>query len=316
MRCNLALALVATFAAGASAATVYTEDWDDGMGFSRWSLPIVDAELGFFDGLVNYNFDYSTVGIPPAPSSAGTTVGARFEANIFDNGPVDEGVGVGIIANDAEMPSVDFELSAEVYYLLDPSVADFGTQYITLGAFASGPKIPLDSSVNDEVPLRFGLSNGDGLSWQVTGDGGSATDVIRYEDPGNADAGSQTNILSLDDIPFGDIPGVTTGAGNPNDPFEPFGLQGRWVTLSIESTDGLVEFQINGVTVDSFDNSSDVFSGGSVMLGLTDIFNSAVGESGLLMLVVDNVELTAIPEPTSAVLGLVALVGFAARRRG
>lgn len=309
---------LAAFGLAATAqAELYSENWDDGAGATRWSDPIVDQENGAdvgFDGLVDYAYDYSTAGILASPSSGGTTIGARFAVNVTDDIPGDEGSAVGIIANDAVIPAGPFKLDVEVYYFVDPAFSATATEYITVGAFASGPNAPGDPAVQDDVPFRFGLSNGDGLAWQVTGDGGSATDIYRYEDAGNADTGSQTGLGSLDDIPFGTIPGVTTGGGNPNDPFEPFGLQNRWTTITIEQgINDQIRYQLNGATINSIDNSGGTFSGGSIMTGLTDAFNSATPADGVF-LVVDNVTLS-IPEPTSLMLLVLGAIGLAARRR-
>lgn len=310
MRVLLAVALAAFLSTGADAQVVFSDNFDDAGGAGRWSDPIVDNEFGAQDGSVDYAFDYAAAGIPPAPNGGGG-IGVQFIANPTDNSTGDEGEALGIISDLASMPSGPFVLSADVYYNVDAGAESVATQYVTLGAFASGANFPADPGVNDDAPFRFGLSDGDGLAWQVTGDGGSATDVVRYQDAGNADAGSQSNILSLDDLPFGTIPGVTTGGGNPNDPFEQFGFQNRWVELTITQTADILSYEINGVEINSILNGG-VFSGGSIMIGLTDAFNSAAGDA--VFTVFDNVTIT-VPEPTSAVLGLVAMAGLAARRR-
>jgi hypothetical protein len=313
MRCIFALALAASLASVSEAQVVYSETWDDGAGASRWSAPIVDSELATFDGSVNYAFDYGAVGIPAAPGG-GSSIGAQFFANKTDESAGDEGESIAIIANGATMPAGDFTLTAEVYYRVLPGSEDVATEYITLGAFTAAPNAPGDFGLNDDAPFRFSVSNGNGLAWQVTGDGGSATDLVRFQDPGNANAGSQNGLGALDDIPFGTIPGVTTGAGNPNNPFEQYGLQNRWVTLSIESAAAMISYKINGATINTIDNTLGTFSGGSIMIGLNDAFNSAAGEG--VYTVFDNVKLTAvIPEPATAALALLGLGAFAARRR-
>jgi hypothetical protein len=40
------------------------------------------VNLGPTDGVAEIFFDYSTVGVPPAPNSAGTTRGLKFQANL------------------------------------------------------------------------------------------------------------------------------------------------------------------------------------------------------------------------------------------
>lgn len=64
-----ALLLTCTIVTATHAQVLFFENWDDGMGASRWSDPIAaleDPTIGF-DGSVNYAYDYSVLGIAPAP---------------------------------------------------------------------------------------------------------------------------------------------------------------------------------------------------------------------------------------------------------
>lgn len=298
----------------------FVDTFDDGAAATRWSAPIFDAETGLIDGSVNYAFDYGAAGIPAAPNGGGS-VGVQFISNPTDDTTGDEGESIGIIAECLTILPGDFTFSADVYYRVLPGSEDSATEYVTFGAFTGPINAPSDPALNDDVPFRFNVSNGNGLAWQVTGDGGSATDIVRFQDPGNAGGGSQTGLGSLDDIPFGTIPGVTTGAGNPNNPFEQFGFQNRWVEMSIESVAGIVSFKLNGATINTFDNTGGIFTAGSIMIGLNDVFNSAAGAG--VFTVFDNVSIDnviivtkPIPEPsTFALLGIVAAAGVALRRR-
>lgn len=317
MKWQLALALIA--ATTMSAQAQFMEDFDDGSASTRWSAPIVDAETGAFDGSVDYAYDYGAAGIGAAPNGGGS-IGVRFLANTMDDGPdLDEGEAIGIIAEGVTMPEGDFVLKMDAYYIVEAGFEDFATEYVTLGAYTAAVNAPGSAGLEDDVPFRF-VGTGNGLAFQVTGDGGSATDVLQLEDPGNLISGTSgiTNLGSLDNIPYGNIPGVTTGGGNPNDPFEAFGWQNRWVTLSIESTGGMIDYKINGVSLlDEFgsplvDNTGGTYTGGSIMIGLTDVFSSAAGLG--VSTIIDNVMLIPIPEPSSALLGLFAACGVALGR--
>lgn len=318
MKRTITASLLAALGLAASAQGDFMENFDDGAASTRWSTPIVDSELATFDGAVDYAFDYGAAGIPAAPGGGGS-IGLRIFANQTDEATTDEGESIVVIANDAVMPAGDFIYTVDVYYNVNSGSEDVATEYVGLGAYVAAPNAPADFGLNDDAPFRFGVSNGNGVNFQVTGDGGSATDVVQFLDPGNANAGSQSNIGSLDSIPFGTIPGVTTGAGNPNNPFESFGFQNRWVTASIESAAGMIDFKINGASLLTalgeplVDNTGGELTGGSILLGLNDVFNSAAGAG--VFTVFDNVSL-AVPEPTSAVLALAGLAAFAARRRG
>lgn len=327
MKTNVMLALCAALGLAATAqAQLYSETFDDSGASSRWSAPIVDAENGAFDGQVDYAFDYSAVGIPAAPNGGGT-IGALMEANrTAQTG--DQGETVGIVSTGVTLPDHDYKLSMDVYFNVE--TANGGTtEYVHFGVHASGPNSPGDDSVQGDVPFRFGLSDGDGLTWQFDGDAGSSTDLFRYEDAGNADTGSENGLGAYDDLPVGVIPGVSTG---PN----ASGPTNSWVTVEIERIGDDISFSMNGYEIDSIANGAD-FSGGTISIGYADAFNSVAATDFLVgpdptpfddsdgpfgddipgfahFAVFDNVVLT--PEPTSAVIALIALSGLAARRRG
>lgn len=321
--CAVALTV---FSSNALAQMVFTEDWDDLGGAGRWSAPVVEAETGVFDGTVDFAFDYSTLGVPPAPKSSGTTIGLFMEVNTTDDGDFDEGESVGVYATGFTMPAGDFFLTMDVFMNVnnltntETGVSPGGTtEYGSFGIFAAGAKFPGDAGVNDDVPFRFGLSNGDGLALQITGDGGAADDFFLFVDPGNADTGSQTGLGSFDDVPNGTIPGVPTGTGDPANPFR-FGPEDQWVEVGITSSAGMISFSMNGYVIHTYDNTDGALSGGTIMLGYSDPFNSVnldVGVETPNFILFDNVVM-AIPEPSSVgmlICGIVGLLGVARRRR-
>ena len=293
MRTLPALALAAAAAplvAPAASAQFYSETFDDGAAATRWSVPIVDSEFNTFDGSVDYAFDYSTVGIPSAPGTT-TTTGIQFIANLTDETADDEGEAIGILS-DYTLPTGDFILSMDVYaFSLDPAT-DPTTEYITLGIGAVEPNSTL-FGLTDDVPARFGLSQGNGLAYQVIADDGSGTGVIRYEDAGNADTGTETSLGA-------------TGADDEGDQF-----LNAWATLTITKMDGLVSYEANGIEYDTDFDTAGLFDGGSIMIGLTDVFNSVGGTN--VFTVIDNVTVSEIPEPAS--LALLATGGLVLLRR-
>ncbi|MEM8782974.1 MAG: PEP-CTERM sorting domain-containing protein [Planctomycetota bacterium] len=276
-----------------SAQPLLVDNFDDGLAADRFSAPIFDTELGAVDGFVDFAFDYSTFGIPPVPGGT-TTTGIRFVANPTDDGPDDEGVAIGILS-DFQLPADDFVVSMEVYAFSANPDTDPTTEYITLGINAAAPNDPSNPALTDDVPARFDLSNGNGLAYQVIPDDGSGTGVVRFEDAGNADTGSQTILGStIGDSPFGGDIFLNT-----------------WATITLASIGGEVTYTANGVLYDTFDNSAGTFSEGSILLGLTDVFNSAISGDDVF-LVVDNLVVD-VPEPASA--ALLGLGGLAMLRR-
>ena len=325
------------FASMANAQVVYTEDFNDGVAAGRWSAPIVDSELAtapFFDGTVDYAFDYGAVGLPEAPNSTGTDgIGMFMEVNTTDQGSVDEGEAVGVIASGLTLPAGSFTMSLDVYWNVEGGNSG-STEYGIFGIHTGPVNAPGDAAINDDVPLNtFGLSNGNGLSWEINGDAGASTrDIMRNEDPGNADTGERTIVGTFDDIDAGAIPGVSTG---PNAD----GPQGAWVELEISRIGIVYSITMNGFELDSFRDFDGDFDGGSIMLGYNDPFNS-VGfrdrpplpdpfpdppppgpfgddiEGPAHFILFDNVVITSVaPEPASALLVALGGLGLAARRR-
>lgn len=201
----------------------------------------------------------------------------------------------------------------------DTGIAPGGTtEYGLFGVFASGPLAPDDPAVNDDIPFRFDLSNGDGLTFSATGEGGAENDIYLFQDPGNGVTGSQTPLTSYDDIPNGSIPGVPSGAGDPSNPFE-FGPKDQWVEITITSTGDLVTFAMNGYVFEdaTIDNSGGIYPGGTIMLGYSDPFDSVnldVGSGPSNFILFDNVSLT-VPEPGTGMMLLPGPIVLSALRR-
>lgn len=324
----LPLLAALTLTAGAKAQVTFSETFDDGAASTRWTAPIVDAENGVFDGQVDYAFDYSTVGIPAAPGGASTT-GVLFEVNTTENGG-DQGESVAIFPLAAELPDGSYRVSYDAYFVVESANAG-STEYGLLGVHAADVNAPGDQGLNDDVPFDLGVSDGNGLAWKVSGDGGAFNDFHRFADVDNADTGSQTGLGGFDALTEGDIPGLGGIIGD--------GPQGVWVELAIERVGARIEVSINDYVFDTIFDPTGVLDAGTIMVGYSDPFNSVgvktyeVGPDPTPFddtdgpfgddipgfahfLVVDNVTIESIvPEPASAFLAVLALGGLGLRRR-
>ncbi|TWT96879.1 hypothetical protein Pla108_26540 [Botrimarina colliarenosi] len=332
-RMKYAALLAATCTAlPAGAQIVFSEDFDDGLASTRWSAPFFDSEDGVADGTVDYAFDYVALGLPLAPGG-GSGTGVFFEANVIDN-TGDEGVSLAIIPLAPSLPSGSFRMTMDAY--LNIETANGGTtEYGTFGVHAFPANDPLDPGLTDDAPLRFGLSNGSGVAWQIDGDAGSSIDILRYEDANNGDMGAQTSLGAFDDLPSGVIPGLPANATGSN----AIGPGNNWVQIAIERIGNNLSFSINGYVIDSIFDGSGAFDGGGIMLGYSDAFNSVASPDYLVgpdptpfdntdgpfgdafpglahFLVIDNVVVEAVvPEPTTLALVLPVMAGLAMRRR-
>ncbi|MEO1498236.1 MAG: PEP-CTERM sorting domain-containing protein [Planctomycetota bacterium] len=305
MSCKRLLALAAALGfatASANAQILYTEDFDDSAGATRWSAPIEaqeDPNIAF-DGSTDYAFDYSVWSIPASPNGNGSTIGLFQETNTTDQCPTDpnctdsdEGEATGVFSNYALPSSGSYKVTADLYLFWNGGGGS--TEYASFGVGHDG---------SDNTPLRFGLNDGDGIAWQIDTDGDSGTDIIRFDS-----VRGQTGLGGYEDIPNGTIPGVPTGATSP------IGVANQWVEVAITVTSAGSTFSINDVVIDSWLGDF----GGSILLGQSDPFNSVnppappVGASNGAIW--DNVVVSVIPEPTSGLIAAVAMIGLGLRRR-
>ncbi|QDV75944.1 hypothetical protein [Botrimarina mediterranea] len=316
-----ALAALASAAVPAAAAPLFTENFDTN-ATTRWSTPIVDAEIGVFDGSVIYGFDYTPIGIPAAPNGGGKAL--FMEVNL-NNQTGAQGESVVILANDVTLPSGNFKLTMDVWFNVESSNGGT-TEFGVFGVHAAAPNDPTNDAVTDDAPFQFGISNGNGLSWIASGDSGASNDFVRFVDPNNAGGGSQLNLGNYDSRP--PIPGLADQSG--------LGPRNTWIEVGIEKTGSTYIFSINGSPIDTYEDVGGVLSGGTIMVGYNDAFNSVADlnlqpgpdpnplvDDGLWegdelfgsahFILIDNIVL--VPEPTSATLGFLAFAVFVARRR-
>ncbi|MCH7870762.1 MAG: hypothetical protein IID33_03590, partial [Planctomycetes bacterium] len=139
---------------------LYSEDFEIDPT-ADWTVNHHPFTLGTFD----FFFDYSTVGIPPAPSSGGTTRGLKLQANLNGN----EFGGFSVSPTGLNLEG-DYALSFEVWSNYNGPL-EFGgngsTNISTYGILSSG--------TSSNYPGRA-----DGLWFATTGDGGSSADWRIY----------------------------------------------------------------------------------------------------------------------------------------
>jgi hypothetical protein len=253
-------------------------------------------------------FDYSTLGIPAAPNSGGTTIGAILYANQPGAGvPADPTVGVSIFPTGQSF-SGDYELRYDVWQNFPgpyPAGGAGSTQLTGAGINASGT-----------VPVYAGA--GDALWFGATGDGGSAQDYRLYFNnthqtatsiyaAGSQNAAAQYYI----DSGFGSVPvgAETTGAGTQ-------GME--WHSVLIAKNGNTVTWSIDGITIATADiSAAGPFGGANIVFLQSDINSGQTTEAleAQLFGLIDNV-VVAVPEPsTYALLGLGGAFLFSIARR-
>ena len=243
-------------------------------------------------------FNYSTLGIPAAPNSAGTTMGAILYANRpGDGAPPTTTTGVSISPIGLSL-SGDYQLRYDVYQGFPgpfPGGGAGSTQITGAGINSSGT-----------VPVFTGA--GDALWFGATGDGGSGQDYRLYynlthqTDLSIYAAGSQNNSATYySDNGFGS---VDTGSGLTNP-----GSQGmEWHQVLITKNGNTVTWSIDGVTIATADTSTaPAFGGSNIVFVQSDINATQTTEAleAQLFGLIDNVVVTVVPEPsTYALMGM------------
>jgi hypothetical protein len=299
--------------AAAAHGQILFQDNFDATPASNW---IINA--GTANDTAVIGFDYSSVGIPAAPNSSGTTIGAMLQANRPTGGAAASLSGVSISPVGGNFTG-DYQVRYDLWMNF-PGPAPAGGAGSTQ---LSGAGIQTSGSV-----ATF-AGSGDGLWFAATGEGGSSSDYRAYYGPANQNvatlypAGGQNSSLAYYTTSFpggASAPAAqtvlypsqtgTTAAGT---------LGWGWHDVAITKVGNNVTWDIDGVRLANIDLSAatGVSGGNNILFEQSDI-NAGQTTAALdptLFGLVDNVRVTAVPEPTTyALLGLGALL-VAARRR-
>ena len=300
------------------AQVLYQEDFDTDPSASwQFNSYLLGNSADFF-------FDYSTVGVPPAPGGSSTR-GMKITAN----------VGAGNLSGGSASP---IGLSLPDEYVL--------TAYVwqnSLGPFpggGSGSTQITNASVGvTGTDNEFAAGTITGVQVGATAEGGSSVDWRAYSalmpngaggvlnttnTPAVYPAGSQNNTATYYTAAFaGQTPPTAqtllyasqtgaTAAGTPG--FE-------WNLWEITKTLSSLSWKINGTEFATIDSSlyPATFGGNNIAFGQADInsTSSTSPDAGALIFgLVDNITVTAVPEPGSLTMGLsvLGLAGAAWRR--
>jgi hypothetical protein len=280
---------------GSAMGALFSEDFNDGLAATRWSVVSQQEGVVGPDGSVDFAFDYSTLGIAN-PGGGADTTGVFLQFNKTDDGPVDEGESYSIFPNGQSF-SGDIALELDMFVYNDGGGGS--TEHGMAGLFLEN-----NSPVS---PYEFGAVGGP-LAWVYSGEGGDGTgDLGKYAEGGLASTGYSA-LGDYNAVPTGTIPGFETGASGSLGPAAPPNDRGSWVKVRIEAVGSTINWLLNGTVVDTYDNSGGFYTSGNILVGGMDVFNSANGANGVI---VDNVVVT--PEP--ATLGLLLAGGLSMLRR-
>ncbi|QDT68618.1 hypothetical protein MalM25_15410 [Planctomycetes bacterium MalM25] len=250
------------------------------------------------DSTATFAFDYIAAGIPLAPNSApGDTGGLRMTANDT------LGASDAITAfHNTAVTGSPYKLTVDVYMGVQGTGGT--TEYMHVGVAGDG------ATVNS----LFLPITGSGHFLAVTGEGGSSSD-FRHSRP--AAIGGLTNTGDLSYLnsdnttnatgdTYQDIFSNANGysfAGSPGN---------NWATLEVLVTSGLIQYSFNGTPI--IRNEYSAADGDLISLGYGDLFSSLATPFQSQFVIYDNLSVVAVPEPSTALLSVLGLVGFVARR--
>lgn len=336
MKCTRIVATLATlFAlAGASfAAPLYVNDFEvnDTANWTTNSGPGVTA--------VDYFFDYSTVGIPAAPSGSGTR-GLKLQANLNPNiaagltGPATASSPGGTYAAGGTFGGIT----------VSPNGQSFSGDYVLKFDWWGNYNGPVNGGGNGTTQVsQFGIGTAgaaaqwigsatkDSVSFAATLDGGSASDYRAYSSAaptsyagGNAvyaaPAGSINNSNAYYATPFpagATAPAAQLGSFPLQTGATAAGVSGfQWNKVEIAKTGNFATWKVNGTLLATIDLTTVTLGGGNILFGHSDTNAGASTDAThpqLLFTVIDNVRV--VPEPGTLALVLSMVLGLVAARR-
>jgi hypothetical protein len=246
------------------AAVLFSDDLDTDTS-ANWTVRF-GSNNDIYDAEVKWAFDYNTLGIPPSPHSAGTTLGVFLQVN-RTNAAANGAAAVNLYPNGRTF-SGNFALRADMYLSYDISPAG-STEHALLGLNHSGL-----------LTNRFTLTTGNPAGSSVGGDGVWAaigTDASNSRDwaayfatnantlPGlftNRSAASVSALLSAPPYALAGSPGNRSASGTKT-----------WAEMELSQSNNVITLKVNNSVIYSFANPSG-FTSGDIMIGHNDSADS------------------------------------------
>jgi hypothetical protein len=316
-----------------SAATLFSDDFNAAGSSANY----LAAQSG--QNLATFAYDYSERGIPAPNIGQSDTLGLKLESNMT------AGAVAAITLHSVQQFTGAYKVSFDAWMNAVgpfPGGGAGSTEFFTAGVGGNG------------TTVNYGGSGPTGVGgWTaVDAEGGSGVDYRLYKSgtlqapssgqyaAGTVDSPTASNSRNADNAYYAQFGNVNVGAlpvqgannaPNPGSFTEQtgttqvgaFGFEWHRVELVVDPTGGTndaasMTWLIDGLKIGTLDAGvTTAFSAsGSVTLGYYDPFSGVAANAAVSFAVVDNLAVTEIPEPATAILGgcaLLALIG--ARRR-
>lgn len=313
MRCNLFVASFAALLAFANvsyAAPLYVENFDVDPT-ANWTV----NDPGLSDILVDFNYDYSLIGVPPAPGGA-TTRGLKMTAN--NSGGVFSGFSV---SPSGESFSGNYKLSFDMWQ-----------NYVgPLGPGGSGTTQLSTYGIGTAGNLAFwpGAATKESVAFGTTLDGGSASDFRIYSSAAPTSYASGNAVYLSTGSTINNSDAYYAGFTSKSAPAAQLGLFAgqtgstdagetsfAWRHVVIDVAGGFATWSIDGLALGKVDLSTVTLGGGNIFFGHSDTnagSSSDPNDTLLNVTLIDNVQV--VPEPSTLLLSVVIVVGALVGRR-
>lgn len=236
------------------------------------------ANNGVYDATVDWHYDYSGLGIGPAPNTHDGTSFGLFAAVNKTNSTAAGSAGINFYPIGQSF-SGDYALRFDMYLSVGTSST---TEHALLGINHSGTRT---NRATQSVDANNTTAGGDGFWVGIVTDASNLEDYSGYTYPTPASlptivvrraASTLTGLITSPPYAFGGSPS-STGANNNNR---------SWAEVELSQVNNLISLKVNDILIWQHQNTN-TYTSGNIMLGMNDQFDS-VG-SATTFVVFDNV---------------------------
>jgi hypothetical protein len=272
----------------------------------------------------NFFFDYSTVGIPPAPGSGPLTRGLKLEANV--SGGVFGGLSTSPIGLNL---TGDYKLRFWYWGNFQGPLPAGGSGTTQLGTYGVG--------TNGTLAQWPGAATQNSVWFGATVDGGSGQDYRAYSSAaptsylpstGVYAAGNVTTPIDVRNNSHPYYATLGTGVVPPGQTLlfpatqtgvTQVGAAGfEWHNIEIIKNGSTVTWRIDGLPIANVNSAAATLAGGNIFLGHSDTNAGSSADAiarTLLFSLFENVVVTRIPEPASMTMLAASALGLMATAR-